>query len=178
MAEQVVRCRRKETCARRRWVERCVSLHGLAFSPKSSGSPPKGTLLEHELAAWIDSPVVALSWPSESFGEFDKALIQGKVVPDRVLPALIGSPKEGKPLLKEVVYLVEGHSLGRGALDGHKYEGNVRIRRLLLSPHTCSRLLCCGHDLVFRVGLSGGVETGVIARRAVVCGAHGRHADG
>ena len=64
-------------------------LQGLTFPSEASGSAAKRALLEHELTARIDGPVVAFPRPAQPFGQLDEALIQRQIMPHRVLPALI-----------------------------------------------------------------------------------------
>ena len=61
---------------------------------------PAGSLLEHELLGGVDGPVVALAGPAQGLGQLDEALIEGQVVTDRVLPALVRPAEEWKLLLK------------------------------------------------------------------------------
>lgn len=111
-----------------------LRLHRLALSPEAARPPPEGALLEHELAGGVDGPVVALPRSAQPFGELDEALVEREVVPDRVLPTLVRPPEERESLLEERVDLAEGEALGGRVLDGHDYEGDVRVRRLLLAP--------------------------------------------
>lgn len=57
-------------------------LQSLTFSSEASWSATKRALLEHELTARIDGPVVALPRPAQSFGQLDEALVQRKIMPD------------------------------------------------------------------------------------------------
>ncbi len=63
--------------------------------------PPKeGTILEHVEGVRVEGPVGSLSWAVGSAGDFDKTVVEGKVVPEGVLPSLRVFPekmiKEGK----------------------------------------------------------------------------------
>lgn len=112
-------------------------VHGLeclTFPPEASGSAAKGAFLEHELAARINGPVMALPRPAQPFGQLDETLVQRKVMSDRVLPALIRTPEEREPRLEELVDLAQCQPLGWGALDCHDDESNVGVRRLFRSP--------------------------------------------
>ena len=71
----------------------------------------------------------------ESFRQLNETLVERKVVPNRVLPALVGAAEEREALLKESVYFAKGESFRWGALDCHHDEGDVRVGRLLLSAH-------------------------------------------
>ena len=68
--------------------------------PEAPGSSPEGSLLEHVLLGGVDSPVVALAGSAQGLGQLDEALIEGQVVTDRVLPALVRPAEEWKLLLK------------------------------------------------------------------------------
>lgn len=116
-------------------------LQGLTFSPEASGSAAKRAFLEHELTARIDGPVVAFPRPAQPLGQLDEALVQRKIMPDRVFPALIRAPEEWEASLEELVDLTECQSFGGGALYGHNDESDVGIRRLFRSPQTGGRLL-------------------------------------
>lgn len=68
------------------------AVHGfqsLTLAPETSGSPSEGALLEHKLTSRVDSPVVALPWPTEAFGQLYETLVQGQVVTYGVLPSLV-----------------------------------------------------------------------------------------
>lgn len=137
-------------------------LQGLAFSSEASGSATKRALLEHELAAGVDGPVVAFPRPAQSLRQLDEALVEREVVPDGVLPALVGAPEEGEASLEELVDLAQRQPLGGGALDRHDDQSNVGVRRLLRPPQTGARLLSFdARGGAFRGGLGaqhGGVQ--------------------
>lgn len=127
---------------------------GLTFSPEAPGSAPKRAFLKHELTAWIDGPVVAFPRPAQPLGQLDKALVQRKIMPDRVFPALIRSPEEREASLEELVDLTECQPFGGRALDGHNDERDVGVRRLFRSPQARARLLSFnGAGRTFRGGL-------------------------
>lgn len=109
-------------------------LQSLTFSSESSRSATKRAFLEHELTARIDGPVVTFPRPAQPFGQLDEALVQRQIMPDRVLPALIGAPEEWKASLEELVDLTECQSFGGGALYCHDDESDVGVRRLFRSP--------------------------------------------
>lgn len=111
-----------------------LGLQSLTLASEAARSAPERALLEHELRGRVDRPVVALSRSSQSFRQLDEAIVQGQIVPDRVLPPLVGAPEEGEALLQEGVDLAQGEPLGGRVLYGHDYEGYVRVWRLLLSP--------------------------------------------
>lgn len=90
------------------------AVHGLqrlALAPKTPGSPSEGAFLEHKLASWVDSPVVALARPTEAFGQLNEALVQGQVVTHGVLPSLVGAPEKREAALQELVYFTESQAL-------------------------------------------------------------------
>lgn len=113
------------------------AIHGLkslAFSSEAPGPPSEGTLLKHELAGGVNGPVVSFARSAQAFGQLDEALIEGQIVPDRVLPALVGTPEEGEAALKELVDFTEGQPLGGRALDSHNDQGYVGVGGFLRSP--------------------------------------------
>lgn len=109
-------------------------LQGLTFSSEASGSATKRAFLEHELTARVDGPVVAFPRPAQPFGQLDEALVERKIMPDGVLPALIRAPEEREASLEELVDLAECQSFGGGALYCHNDESDVGVRRLFRSP--------------------------------------------
>ena len=52
-----------------------------------------------------------------------------------ILPALIGTSEERKPLLEKLIDLTESASLSRGGLDDHHNQCYVGVWGLLLSSH-------------------------------------------
>lgn len=113
---------------------RRARLQRLALPPEPPGPPPEGAFLEHVLGGGFDGPVVPLAGASQALGQFDEALVEGEVVPDGVLPSLVGAAEEGEALLEEVVNLGEGEPLGGGVLYCHDDEGDVGVGGFLLSP--------------------------------------------
>lgn len=111
-----------------------LRLESLTLSSEATWSPAEAAFLEHVLTRRINGPVVTLAGSAETLGQLDEALVQTQVVPHRVLPTLVGSSEEGESLLEEGVDLREGESLARTGLNGHHYEGNVRVGWLLLPP--------------------------------------------
>ena len=94
----------------------------------ASPPPPVVPFLEHDLVARVQHPVVALAVLSSLDGELHEALVQGEVVPNRVLPALVLSfAVVGKVIRDEVVYSIQGEPLLLRALDGHGDECDVRV---------------------------------------------------
>ena len=111
----------------------------------------------------VDGPVVPLAGPAQRLGQLDEALVQAEVVPHRVLPALervckitdgfesvpikstvstylVGSPEEGELGLQVLVDLVERELLAGDGLNGHDDEGDVAVRRLLLTAGACNEI--------------------------------------
>ena len=68
--------------------------------PEAPGPSPEGSLLEHVLLGGVYGPVVALARPTQGLGQLDEALVEGQVVTDGVLPALVRPAEEWKLLLK------------------------------------------------------------------------------
>jgi hypothetical protein len=62
---------------------------------------PERALLEHVLLGGVDGPVVPLAGPSQRLWQLDETLVQGQVVPHRVLPALVGTAEERELCLKK-----------------------------------------------------------------------------
>ena len=81
---------------------------------------------------------MTLARPPKGFGKFDETLVERQIMADRVLPALVGSSEERELLLEELVDLGQSELLAGDGLDGHHYEGDVAVWRLLLPPHSCN----------------------------------------
>lgn len=111
--------------------------------------PPVVPLVEHVLESGVQRPIVALPVPRAIPGHFDEALVEGQVVPDAVLPALLVILIVGELGDDVVVYPAERLSLVAAVLDGHGDESHVGVRRL---PLPAALLLTFG----FRRGRIGG----------------------
>lgn len=106
------------------------AVHGLqrlAFTPEAPRPPAEGSLLEHELTGWVDSPVVALPGPPEPLGQLYEALIQRQVVTHGILPSLVRASEKREAALEELVNFTERQAFGGRALDSHDYQRNVRV---------------------------------------------------
>lgn len=92
-------------------------------------SAPEHPICEGVFAVRIQHPVVVFPpwsrWVSE---DFDKAVIEGQVVSDRVPPAGVLASEERELLHQVVIDLSKGESAGGRVSDGHGYEGDVGIR--------------------------------------------------
>lgn len=138
----IIRHTSKFVAIKRSWMT--LRLHGLAFPPKTSRPPPEGTLLEHKLTGRIYGPVMSFTWPSQSFRQLDKTLVERQIMSHRIFPTLVRSPEERKPLLEKRIYFTERQSFGRRMLNSHNDQGDIRIRRLILPSAT--RLLISADD--------------------------------
>lgn len=100
---------------------------------------------------------MTFAWTPYAFRKLDEAFVEREIVSDWVLPTLVVSPEKREALLKELVYLAQRTSFNRGRLDGHNYEGYIRVGRLLrpsepgsglllvfLVPLWALRRICCG----------------------------------
>lgn len=96
-----------------------LRFHGLALPPETSGSPPERTLLEHELAGRVYSPVMSFPRTTQAFRQLNEALVQRQVVPDGVLPTLIRAPEELEALLQKRVDLAERQPFAGRLLYSH-----------------------------------------------------------
>jgi len=118
-----------------------LGLECLALAPKPARPPPEGAFLKHKLGSGVNCPVMSFSRTTESLRQFNEALVEGKVVADRVLPALVRTSEERETLLQEGVNFAEGEPLGWRTLDGHDNEGDVGIWWFLLTPYAGVALL-------------------------------------
>ena len=159
----------------------------LAFPTEPAGSATKRALLEHELTARVNGPVVALARSAETFRQLDKALVQRQVVSDGVLPPLVGSSEEREAGLEELIDLTQGEPLARWALNCHHNEGDVWVGRLLGAPQAGVPLLpfgwcvlralhhrlCAQQSCVHSAGRGAGAQR--IRWIQMLLGALGRH---
>lgn len=144
-------------------------LHSV-FLFKTPSSPQKAAVLKHVIRVRVEGPVAAFARFFVIARHFDKALVQGQVVSDTVLPALLVVPVKGKALHNKLINTVKGHLLVRGVLDGHSDERNVtvrwfdhilglRLRRVRsISPRHAGGVLVVGR---VRVHTHGGWHPGV-----------------
>lgn len=93
----------------------------------------KAAVLKHVSAARVQSPEAALPRLVGPAGDFDEAVVERKVVAQRVLPALSVLPVVREPVHDELVDVTEGEHLLRTALDGHGRQGDVGVRWLLVT---------------------------------------------
>lgn len=144
-------------------------LHSV-FLFKTPSSPQKAAVLKHVIRVRVEGPVAAFARFFVIARHFDKALVQGQVVSDTVLPTLLVVPVKGKALHNKLINTVKGHLLVRGVLDGHSDERNVtvrwfdhilglRLRRVRsISPRHAGGVLVVGR---VRVHAHGGRHPGV-----------------
>lgn len=108
---------------------------------RSSPQFPCGTSDEHDvITGWVQCPVVALAWIIIRPGNLYKTFVEGEVVPDGILPALLVLPIVREVFHDVVVNATEGElSLWAGA-DSHHNQSVVRKWRLLVLGFLLSRL--------------------------------------
>lgn len=102
----------------------------------------------------------------------DEALVQGKIVPDGVLPALLVVLVVGKVAHDILVDSVESEPLLGTLTNGHHNEGIVAVRRLLGLLLVLLALQILGF-LFLEVGTAGGRVARAIERRCL--GSVARH---
>ncbi len=81
----------------------------------------------------MQGPEAALSRLVGPPGDLDEAVVEGKVVPERVLPALSVLTVIRETVHDELVDVTEGEHLLRGALNGHGGQRDVRVWRFLVT---------------------------------------------
>ena len=91
----------------------------------------------------MQRPVAALAGPVGTTRDLDEAVVEGEIVPQRVLPTLRVVAVVGKAVDDELVDVVEGHHLVGRRLDGHRRQGDVRVGWLLVAVRVTTR---AGHD--------------------------------
>ena len=107
-------------------------------------------LLKHLLTSFVQGPVVALSVPS-LLGHLHEALVEGQVVSDGVLPALLVLGIVREVVHDELVDTTQGEPLVWRLGNGHGYESHIRVGRLdiltaiVVRVHRCKQRLlgCC-----------------------------------
>jgi hypothetical protein len=97
----------------------------LPFVPLSP--PQKRPVVKHILRCGIKGPVVSLSRIPRLSGNFDKAVIKGKVMPNRILPHRILFSIIGKLASYKVTNSRESKFLLWRLEDGHGDKSNVGI---------------------------------------------------
>ena len=86
----------------------CVVGLGLA-QLESLGAAEEASVTEHVTTGWVESPVVAFSGASRSAGDLAEAVVEGEVVADGVLPALLVLLEVRESVHDESVDLVQSH---------------------------------------------------------------------
>lgn len=100
---------------------------------ESFAASQETSVLEHVSAAGVQSPEAALTWLVWAPGDLDKAVVEGQVVSQGVLPPLGVFSVVRESIHDELVDLAERQHLLRAALDRHGSEGDVRVRWLLVA---------------------------------------------
>jgi len=126
--------------ALRALVSSGFGLQSLLLALRLPLPPTVVAVLEHVQALGVQGPVASFAGPPLLSGHLDEAVIQGQVVADGVLPALLVVVIEREPVHDELVDAAERRALLRRALDGHGDERDVAVRRLL------RRLLAGRHE--------------------------------
>lgn len=99
----------------------------------------EAAVLKHVSTVWMQGPEAALARLVGAAGDLDKAVIEREVVTERVLPALSVLAVIRETVHDEFVDVAEGEHLLGGALDGHRSQGDVGVRRLLVTVGVLSR---------------------------------------
>ena len=94
------------------------------------GPPQEAAVAEHVPAPGVQRPVVPFAGAARGAGDLDEAVVEGEVVADGVLPALLVLLEVREASHDEGVDLVERHHAVGRALDGHGDEGDVGVGRL------------------------------------------------
>ena len=89
--------------------------------------PQEAPVFEHVIRVRVQGPIAALSGFLIVAGHLDKTLVEGQIVPDAVLPALLVVSVKGKPLHDKLVNPIQGHLLVRRVLDSHGDERDVAV---------------------------------------------------
>jgi len=112
-----------------------VRLHQLEALPAAQ----KAAVFEHVQSGRVEGPVGALAGPVRPPGDLDEAVVEGKVVAQRVLPALRVLAVVRKALHDEAVDVGQRQHLLRRAPDGHRRQRDVRVGRLLVAVRFAAR---------------------------------------
>lgn len=92
----------------------------------------QATVLEHVEGLRVQRPVGSLSGTVRTAWNFNEAIVEAQVVPQRVLPALGVVPVVREPIRDVLVDIVETQHLLRRAPDRHRSQRNVRVGGLLI----------------------------------------------
>jgi len=71
----------------------------------------KAAVVEHVAAGRVQCPVAALARPVRSTRQFNETVVERKIVPKRVLPALCVLTIVRKPIHDELINLAQSHHL-------------------------------------------------------------------
>lgn len=104
---------------------------GQHFEPFAASQ--ETSILEHVPTAGVQSPETALTWLVWASRDFNKAVVEGQVVAQGVLPPLSVFSIIRESIHDELVNFTERQHLLRAALDRHGSEGDVRVRWLLVA---------------------------------------------
>jgi len=88
-------------------------------------------VFEHVVARWIQCPESTFTWTTFVTWYFDEAVVEGEVVADGVLPALLVLLVVRKAFHDELVDTIQRDLLIASTLDGHCDQSDVRVGRLL-----------------------------------------------
>lgn len=104
------------------------SQHFEPFAPSQETS-----ILKHVPAAGVQSPETALTWLIWAPGDFNKTIVEGQIVSQRVLPPLSVFSIIRESIHDELVNFTERQHLLWAALDRHGSEGDIGVRWLLVA---------------------------------------------
>ena len=121
--------------------ERLGEGDGRAVGPLHASPSPVVALLEHVVEGGVQGPEVALALAAALPRHLDEALVEGEVVADGVLPALLVLLVVGELVDDELVDAAEGQPLLARLLDGHGDESHVAVRGFDVRVREAVRLL-------------------------------------
>ena len=96
-------------------------------------SPEQGTVLEHGDGLGVKGPICALPGAVMTPRDLDEAVVEAKVVSERILPSLRVLPVVGEVVHDELVYVGERKHLLRRPHQSHGGERDVGVWRFAVS---------------------------------------------
>ena len=93
-------------------------------------SAQEGPVVEHVYGRRVQGPIVPLPWVTRFSGHLHEAVVEGEVVPDRVLPGRELVFIVRKPSHNKVTNLTECHTFLGGLHHSHGDESDIGVGRL------------------------------------------------
>ena len=107
------------------WIAEEISLLSLV----ALAATEERSVVEHVLCHGIQSPIVSLAGIARFARDLDETVVETEIVSDRILPGWESIAIVRESIHDELADAAQCELLVRSRKDGHRYEGDVRIRR-------------------------------------------------